>query len=377
MADDAFDVSTRFFLLSGSGTLHSGQTWSASLHSEVTSTANLLRWEIRDVLPAIGYQETSAGTAVCRRIADLEPTWASVILSAGLEPLRSHIGLSREMARRRKDLDSLEHASQEAWYSTDALLVLLSDWPHSRKSFDDRKLAIAVGSFVISQTVPLDKLGELGLERPLEEWIPACRQLPIKDGRCFCVYFAMKQFGELDTSEPPQRRILHVLACLRAQPRCKVCTVWLMEVVAAVSKEIDATANEWGHYDPFKSGCAKMMGPSGRKRKRINAGFKEAFAVQAFKEKRCHSTDGMLRSVEPTMAGHGLGMDMELAFLHDLQAAAMLTFHDPHVVFACWDAARVGNPAKDLMGIFIEDARSNLVMPCAPAVNIWLNNTLY
>ena len=151
---------------------------------------------------------------------------------------------------------------------------------------------------------------------------------------------------------------------------CPAVGLWLSLVLKAVASCVDGRATTWGGFDKFKE-IHHPVGPKGAKRRRFLHAFKEAVSFGAFVEKRAHSGDAILKSMEPKLAGHGLGRSCELEMLHDAQAASWDLFTDAHVVHSAWDGVRLGNPKKEHIIIVAHEVRkggSSIFPPQVPPV---------
>lgn len=165
----------------------------------------------------------------------------------------------------------------------------------------------------------------------------------------------------------PQSFAMEVLQRLYRTLDCKAVASWLAMLVQRFHTSIDDSACEWGQFDVTHTPEVHQAGPSGKRRKRLHASWKDAVALRGIQENRAHSSEGVLRAIEPNAAGHGAGLRAEAELLRHVQASAFMTFEpNLHVISVAWDGVRVGNPALELISAYFWHARHRLAVPGPP-----------
>ena len=150
---------------------------------------------------------------------------------------------------------------------------------------------------------------------------------------------------------------------------CDAVSSWLGSIMRSIQTSIDEAACDWcSKFDASTSHEIHQMGPSGKRRKRMNPAYTEALGLRVIQEGRAHSAEGVLRAVDPTASGHGQGQRAEALLLRQSQASSWLTFTDAYVMALCLDGIRVGNPCKELLSIFFWHGRKRLASVGPPMV---------
>ena len=85
-----------------------------------------LRWELRRVVEAFGYDMTKTWARVCNLVKTQRAKWFSLAMSLHMEP-ELHFGLSANAARASSAEEMLD-CDQEYWISTSFLLLLIAFW---------------------------------------------------------------------------------------------------------------------------------------------------------------------------------------------------------------------------------------------------------
>ena len=159
---------------------------------------------------------------------------------------------------------------------------------------------------------------------------------------------------------------------------CEACGAWAGELIGQLAEAIDDTAERWGSYDPLLHPDLNLVGPSGKKRRRLHKGFKDAIAVKALQDKRASSVSSMMRATCPDLAHNE--HRLVHGSLREHLAATLLAASELHVVGVVFDGMRVGKPARELMPPYVWFARERVGSSFPPAVfcgrsNLFLSKT--
>lgn len=118
-----------------------------------------LRWEVKRVIIAAGYQETKS-MKPWRHVTENWVKWQAQAASCGLDAHACMVP-SRHALRKRPqvDMELLARAEQEPVLDTAALLALLVTWPQHRRQVDARERIIAVSVLFFRLTLDPQSLG--------------------------------------------------------------------------------------------------------------------------------------------------------------------------------------------------------------------------
>lgn len=111
-------------------------------------------------------------------------------------------------------------------------------------------------------------------------------------------------------------------------------------------------ADDWGANEPLKHPHLNLLGPTGKKRRRLSKSFKDAVGLQAMADKRSNTVSGMLKAVAPEMQEQSHRITHEMLWEH--KAATEHLALVPHAPVAFLTAAelesRRGNPSTFICG---------------------------
>lgn len=186
------DPSKHGVLCSLTGVLGCGQRvstrWKAWSPSRPPPGGAGLRWELRRVIPDLGFTETRS-THVSVYINDRWAEWCHPLDVLGMQPESSHLGRSRRalLAPRGTTDEMLEGAEQEYWCSTGMLVAILADRSLARRGSALRARISLLGSTCFEHCLPASAFQGLNLCVVSQECCASCRCDPVIGGQCFHV----------------------------------------------------------------------------------------------------------------------------------------------------------------------------------------------
>lgn len=356
-------ASSSGFVVEGAGVMPDGRPFSFLWKAWLSLPPVALKWEVKRVLPAVGFKESSQNTKVCDTIANESsfPAWSRTWARFGHRPEDMFGRSRRSLQARVAPEEALQDADQEFWFSTPGLLFTLLHWARFRKFTEDKARAMSVFKQFLRQCVDVDKLVAT---RPLQ-LDPAhrslCRDPPIVEDTCKCVARAsrlvMREGGE------PQSRVAELLAALFREDGCAASRQWADTLVQHIAGIIDDSVEAWGNPRLREIAGLSMAGPSG-KRRRTDPHVAE-LVVSAVEESQ---SGAPLASAAPA---HMSEAALRSAVLRDMcwrQAAAHMLGGKAVVVSGCFDAVRLGKPAQELLIHQLWDHRTNTSVMLPPAV---------
>jgi hypothetical protein len=353
-----------YYKLHAAGFLSSGDSWRANLFCHRSPTGDgSIRWELRHLLPAVGYIETSSQTALRCRVATNRVAWQASFAHCGLVPFTDHFGDSYHALRCKRRETELANASQEYWVSTPGVIGLLLHWRANRIR-SERELVLAVANGFINRILEPARVEDLPTTEPDVAVQALCTAAPVNGLKCVHLTRALQSVNRLAESSTPQTSVFGILECLFAYADCAAVSKWIANILTGISTNVDARS--WGVYDVLKDEDGLLLGPSGKKRRRLPPAFKEAVAGRAIAENRGHSAEAVLRAIDPTRAGHGRGIHMEHQLVREMQSASWIGFEQLHHVHFTSDGVRVGQPALELFANYCYNPRERFGTPCPP-----------
>lgn len=126
-------------------------------------------------------------------------------------------------------------------------------------------------------------------------------------------------------------------------------------------------ADDWGANEPLKHPHLNLLGPSGKKRRRLSKSFKDAVGLQAMADKRSNTVSGMLKAVAPEMQEQSHRITHEMLWEH--KAATEHLALVPHAASRISDGRRVGKPARESLHIYLWRALQQIASCLPPAVS--------
>ena len=328
-------------LLQTGGLLQDGSRLELCLKAWAPREQAPLRWELRRLLPACGYDLTKR--LLHQRVKAQLPEWKQLFEHFLLD-WKDHYGDSPNAALHKKQrLDDVDVASleQEFWVSTVGMFVLLLQWSENRRSKEDQERSSLVMRLVLEKCVRAQT--NLGMLEISAEIAQMCAAEPFQDERCACVQRFLSQSAAAEATW--HEKIWRQLQELFAARKCAALATHMSDVLKALSLAVDERATEWGEQAWQKGVHAAVPGPS--KRRRIDPHVKAWVVQEAVQQGQQHSSSAAANALEPGVgAGQRQWREKEMSCV---RAAMHLSFANPQSLSLCWDGMRLGNPAKEYL----------------------------
>ena len=353
------------FKLSGNYFGCGGLKTSYTFYALADSAGHPLYWELRHILPALGYSETTASGKLSRRVREWTPKWTALLQRLNFQPVHAHLKVSENSFRRSRNYDEAgEGGTLPEWsLSTTGLICIMLHWAATRRAKDDRELVTGILRDMLLQACSADDCDRILQAEPSDHVKALCTDGGVVDGRCSCV----RTICGDRTGTPRQAMVMHLLLAASKFDGCRACCGWLHELLLLTTEAIDSGASRWGPYDVARE-TMHLRGPSG-KRRRLDRQFMQAAGSSALVESQAFSAKSFLRSTEPEENSSSVALSCERRSLREHQAAAWLMVGShAHIVHIAWDACRVGNPSRELLAGILYDARRGQACHLPPAV---------
>ena len=303
-----------------------------------------MRWELRRLLPSLGYVWKSSTTKVSDTVRDQRPHWLAWWFSAGLDVATSFGQSAKSIASTPgSNMHDLVEAEQEFWVSTPAMLTCLSHWPHHRRQVDDRKGCRTVFLMALERMIPTDVILQGGLPKLGAAARAACHVEPVLAGTCACV-----QAWEADAQASmcgSHARAAELLCSLAQMSHCQACQQHLGWCCSYLAAAADARYLVWGEPISLADDAAWMPGLSGKKRRRSDPHARG---------EACASTASSSVGPAAVAIGANKATSSQVSrwrgqHLCTLQASSHLAFQTPCVLSSALDATRLGQPAVEML----------------------------
>ena len=178
-------LETRLFLPDGR---------SEAVALKVWPSGDMLKWELRRLLPAAGYRERSHRTKTGCVVSQQWDKWCARLTWHGFDISTClHRSLSSVQMRASRAASSSSHdnLTTEPEYAVDtrALFALLAFWAETRRDSRDRTHCKLLAECLLSTCIPdggpwLQRLTSV-LDSPSAEHLALCN-IAVNDGVCFC-----------------------------------------------------------------------------------------------------------------------------------------------------------------------------------------------
>ena len=317
-----------------------------------------LRWELRRVLPAVGYPETpdkrkTQLTFVWKRLLDaVSPLGALLELE-----VEDRWGPSEHSARCMKG--ARPHPSrceQNHWLDTEFLIMILVWLPIYVKNPEQRKVVVVVLRLFLEKVLNEQGFPEFQFHQIEEMKEFECDCVDRNEtNECALLDRVLEQFsavtGDLQGMSSAAR-VTSGMQVLIEHMSCSKVRLWLQCVISTLAGAVEGLVEEWADTAKFDTEHL-LMGPNG-KRRRICRAFKEHAVQHALTECAVMST-GRAIAVQHSGVHRTMGIRMEQQRLLELKGARFLHFHSSRIMSLAIDGAKIGKPAKQLCaGVLVD-----------------------
>eukprot|EP00971_Amphidinium_carterae_P221677 4400454-Amphidinium_carterae.1 len=314
-----------------------------------------LKWELRRILPDLGFEYTSAGTKVCKQWARLSPVWKGLAESLGMSEVESLLGAA-STSKHAQSASSVtpdgETASQSAeanfWVSSVMLLlVLLHFAERGHKQVTKSKAGCCLQMLLaFASGVELEAMSDVeGLVRA------QCYTSIDESGNCCHVASALSAGVEMaGECEGHKRAYLTLVHLFRLRDSCPSCKGHLAALLGLVGASIDGRAGTW------RNGLVQLpelMGPSGVKRRRVDPHVRASILATAQKDERKRAWIASDESTRLVSAEH--------------------VFAGAQYIASAFDGGRIGKPQKDCLIHWILEPCGEVAYCLPPQVVICQN----
>ena len=345
--------------------LHSdGGTSRVAWKARRADEASEFRWELKRILPVVGYPSYSHKTKVCNIVRGQQSEWDALICAMGWSKslcwapsLRSMISSGGTVV----DADVAD-AEETYWCSTSMLILLLLHWNtnHGKGSLWRSKVGEIGAAFLHNAPAHLSRV-----HVDEDDFHPGLCDVGVDENNRLCICFerARKIAGESRQDVSPQESTWGTVREVFVQARnCPAVRRILGRKIVLLGRHIDDNCQAWGEFDLLRAPQIVHLNARG-KRTRTDVDAKrlthdEALAKKQFKtpaEAACSSKVGSKRS----------GSRWGESALSVQRAAAHLS-PAPGIVSFALDAAEIGNPSRDLLFILTSDSHHGFTTIPAP-----------
>ena len=172
----------------------------------------------------------------------------------------------------------------------------------------------------------------------------------------------MREFG----TDTPQQKLCALMVKLFGRIECCACCAYLRYIIDIVANSCDARPHVWGDFTWHKTADAFTLGPCGNRRGRIDHHVKQFALGLANSSSSLVVPSRQVAKLEDVNRASAVQWTSQS--LCGLQAASHLSFAGPQAVGIVWDAARAGQPAKELNFCMAEKLGHKLNTVLPPAV---------
>eukprot|EP00971_Amphidinium_carterae_P099719 1972107-Amphidinium_carterae.4 len=311
--------------------------WQPPRHTE-------LRWELRRILPAVGYDE-KGWKQLKTHVSANWTRWKAACELMGLP--EGCMGLSLKALRGQgATADQLSSAAQEHVLSTAALLVLCLHWVDFRRQQLHKSMARALLFGFLSASLPNDSRASVVMANPPETCRAACEKGPFTDGMCSCLHSAWQESqARIENAPDGPAAAGKTLLALVTWWQCKAVRQWTGDIVYALATDIDAGWQTWGQCSWQKTEEAAVSGK--KKQRRITPLLRDYIAEKAYTSK-AHSMNQAVNLLERGYTG--FGNKALVAEMAGLRTTLHLKADEIEPVWSLsLDAARLGRPSKEFL----------------------------
>ena len=314
----------------------------------------VLRWEIRRVLPTLGMEETQH-TQLHKRVQKSLPGWRDLFAALALTECE-HFGRSSHSLQQQARMhgqQGQEGAEKEYWCSTAGLMAVLLHGHLTRRSAADKVYSADILQKFIEHTVPSEALGDFFETQVTPAMLDTCKHTRVQ-GRCLCLHDFSVDAGHGRTTREACARLLK----MSQRSDCSAIMRWCGALLLALAEVVDVHAEQWHGTDILQLSRLKSVRGNAR---RADPHVRAAVATSD------RSRSGPLAqaaALDVMDSSHIAKVQHERleCLLHHMRSSCL----PPESVISCWDCARIGSPARELLIHMV--ATRGFVMVLPPAV---------
>ena len=332
----------RFAAITDAGARHSvtWKTWAAE-------PVGPLRWELRRLFPSLAYDVSKKGSRVCDRFRVLKWRWYGIADYLQLAR-EEHFGSSlASLAQRERFTDADAAASDEMyWVSSVGLLIFIADTSCSAKGAAKQALAKAVLTSFLQTTLSAEVIDEIGPSRYSDSIVDLCSE-GVQD--IFCTHVRQMR-AEVQKLQGPANSAQRLYSALRAcldRLQCPAAAAKFKELVVAISGKLSANVSQWGEFDYHRTSAATLRSATTGNKLKVDPHSKRFAAEVSLMSGAAASSSAAARGME------GVARQSAAAWVQQqmaqFQALSRLVFSEPTCIALSFDAARIGQPAKDFL----------------------------
>lgn len=212
------------------GALPGGEIVSEVWESWATSQDDGLRWELRRIVPSLGWVETKS-TPLHKHIKHASEQIRVALKAVGIDEAQ-HIGRSRQaLILDGAGDEELRSAEPVAWVSTSCLLLGMANFSESKRSVRDKQATLFL-ELVLSRCLSPSAAASIDAQKPGGEAAQQCRKEPMTNDLCTCVSQALhKQFRPHAMDKTPQQFIAAMIQYCWRLRACAAMARWTGELL--------------------------------------------------------------------------------------------------------------------------------------------------
>lgn len=303
--------------------------------SWIDDSCSTLRWELRHVIPTIGFLQ--AKSVNLKDVVRVQlPSWEGCWKLLGFEGC---FGRPRASLKNRDAAEvGANFEENEFWVSTEALCSNLLYWQQKAKNPTRRKTAETATQLFLDKVLSVDAAKSLRTLEWRNEVLNLCDEE--KFGNiCAHVRSTNSFYDSLRSVRDSHTCAASCMFRLFEMRECSSCAAQLSLIIGDISRHALNSQPVWGDFDLSLS--ASLLGKSGKKRRRIDAHWKSSVLAPVDSSEGIHI---------PKLVKDRRRLDeWKQERLRWTLASNVLCCAQIHTFSSCFDAGRVGKPAYELL----------------------------
>lgn len=332
-----------------------------------------LRWELRRVVPDLGWTETHH-TPLHKHLQVVITQVSGLASHLGWDA-GAIVGKSRQALLSSGAIEALlEDSEAVAWVSTAGLLMLLASCCERKRTIESRQTAALCAQLLLEKCVHADACG-LDMRMPQASAAALCQEQLVQGGLCSCVQKALAKGVMPDPGgASPQAFAFELLLHAFRLRSCDALKRWARDLVKQLAAQIDANVAGWGDFEWHRSSSAVLQA---RRRPRPVDPHAKAYVLSEGVRQGQVSTIGQAANSMHAVDG-STAVKWREGEMCAYRASCMMALRSSPTLCLAFDAARVGRPAKDMLVTVLSAPHENrhCVLPtqvfsrCAPSCTL-------